>query len=207
MNSMVQQTYCILNAVSIRRSDKELLRDVSLTLRSGECVLVRGANGCGKSTLLRYIAGLDGRNQVRTNTQNVGYIGHTLALKERISCEESVDFYSENSQYDPKLVLPVFGCHAFRYTKVKHCSAGQKQRIALTRLLVEKQDVWLLDEPTTALDQQGVETFIRVVQQCREQGAGFVIATHADLLIPDASYLNLNDYVCVKETDLNHVFL
>lgn len=207
MNNTVQQTYCTLNAVSIWRSDKELLRDVSLTLRSGECVLVRGANGCGKSTLLRYIAGLDGFNQVRTTTQNLGYIGHTLALKESMTCEEVVDLYRENSSNDLKKVLPVFGCHAFRYTKVKHCSAGQKQRIALTRLLVEKQDVWLLDEPTTALDQEGIETFIRVVQQCRQQGAAFVIATHADLHIPEASRLNLDGYACLKETDLNHVFL
>lgn len=193
---MMTDIYCTLDAVSIRRGAQEVLNGVSVSLRRGECLLVRGANGCGKSTLLRYIAGLDGSNEPRTHTNRVGYIGHTLALKESMTCMQSIDFYAYFSEftYKKREVLPVFECHTFSHTKVKHCSAGQRQRIALTRLVFEAWDVWLLDEPTTALDRAGVETFQRVVETCRARGCAFIIATHANLDIPGSRTLTLDAY-------------
>lgn len=189
--------YYIFDNITVARGDTCILRHISLTLYAGTCIVLYGKNGSGKSSLLRYIAGLDG-NGVPTEEvkPSIGYIGHTLALKMDMSVRKNLRHFKNinGSTVDIDSTIDKFQCTDIQYRKIQYCSAGQKQRVALTRLLLESHKVWLLDEPTTALDKDSRKVLFDTIQILRDTGTAFVIATHDNLDLPNIQYLNLSKH-------------
>ena len=181
-----------------------LLKGVDLTVQSGEALIIRGGNGVGKTTLLRIIAGLiepshgsvllrfegddfegDGDVASHAASDNIHYLGHKNALKAQLTVEQNIAFWRQFGGGDGTSIeaaATALEIKKFLYLPVAVMSAGQKRRTAFARLLTSKRPIWLLDEPTAALDvyySNLIETLARAHLQ---QGGIIIAATHTPFL-------------------------
>ncbi len=162
-------------------------------------MLMRGANGSGKTSLLRVLAGLAGVDAGSVECQgrtlrpfapewrrNLIYAGHSDAIKHDFSAAENLAVLLAFDAVDVDAAafdqaLQRVHLHDRRNLPAHKLSQGQKRRIGLARLLLSRKPLWLLDEPTNALDVEGVELFAGIVRNHLEQGGMACIATHLPL--------------------------
>ncbi|BAS68074.1 cytochrome c biogenesis heme-transporting ATPase CcmA [Bathymodiolus septemdierum thioautotrophic gill symbiont] len=183
-----------LNNVSCQRGYNLLFSDVSLTLNSGDILRVTGTNGSGKTSLLKILAGLNvqekgtihlGDNAVKSEIYQsaVFYLGHLPALSNELTCLENLQFLTALNQSTNKeqaliIALEKVGLSGYKNELCGQLSAGQKRRVALASLVLSKAKVWLLDEPFTALDPQGVKMVEMHIEQHCQQGGMCLFTTH-----------------------------
>ena len=163
------------------RGGRRLFKGVNLALNAGECAEVRGANGSGKSTLLRSVAGLFPNYQGTIEAAPCSYIGHKSAVAAVLSPLENLRFHEQLGNGSAAEALERVGLGGMLDRPCAWLSEGQRRRVALARLLLGEQLLWLLDEPLTALDDEG-RTLVRqlVAEHCRG-GGGVLCATHQEL--------------------------
>jgi len=178
--------------LSISRAGKTVIADLSFDLAKGAAVFVRGPNGVGKSTLLRGLAGLlDFSGEISLEPEDMSYAGHQDALKGALTVAENLEIWAGLSGGgDITTAIEAFALKPLLDQPVMICSAGQKRRAGLARLLLEKRAVWLMDEPSVALDQNAVKLLEAAVQAHLKAGGMALIATHVPLAI-DAGELAL----------------
>lgn len=180
----------------IERGDRDLCRDLSFSVESGELVRIAGENGAGKSSLIKSILGwvpiLDG--EIEYNAENVTqhrdmllkdqlYLGHTPGIKNVFTALENLKLYCPNStDSELEYALEQVQLAAFAETPAANLSAGQKRRIALARLWLTDKALWCLDEPFTALDVKGVEALEQRMAEHLALGGAIIITTHQPLL-------------------------
>ncbi len=168
----------------VRRGDRELLRDFSLSVNAGEGVHLLGPNGAGKTSLLRVLAGLAHAEQGKIKHRgNVLYIGHSLGLKNELTVIENLLVYARLAKVTAPVqkieqALQRIGILAFADHPVLHLSAGQKRRAALSRLLIEPASVWLLDEPFAALDVKTSAWLCGELDAFMTHGGAVVLTSH-----------------------------
>ena len=178
------------------RGDNLLFSALSFALSPGQCMQIEGANGSGKTSLLRILAGLsrpsdgevrwrgaDIQSQRAVYFSEMVYLGHLLGLKADLSAIENLKIalalagvpFDENTIYH---ALDNTGLQGREEVPARSLSAGQKQRIALARMLVSPAVLWIMDEPFTALDVTGVALVCRLLGQHLEQGGMAVLTSH-----------------------------
>ena len=176
-------------ALAIGRGGMALATGLEFIVTNGKCLLLRGPNGAGKSTLLLTLAGivepLDGKFVLEGATAEDGpllhYCGHRNAIKPRLSVLENLFFWQSlngATGISPLDALETVGLGALAPLDAGYLSAGQGRRLALARLLVSARPLWLLDEPTAALDSEGHELVGRLIDAHLEAGGLVVAATH-----------------------------
>jgi len=166
-----------------------LFEGVSFQLAAGESLELRGPNGSGKSTLLRILAGLT-RPQAGTvklsgpeDANGLHYLGHLDAVKPAETAGEQAQFWARYFGREPavaKAAMKRVGLASRAAVPGRGLSAGQKRRLALTRLLIEPRSLWLLDEPTAALDNEGRDLVAQLVAEHRASGGMVITAVHGD---------------------------
>lgn len=178
--------------LSFERNYQTLFSDIGFELRAGELLQVCGDNGCGKSTLLRLLAGLlfteNGKilwqaqsifADLKTYQTQLNYLGHQNGLKLYLTVAENIQWFASLQKTfakDHDLFL------SFKKNNlVMNLSAGQKRRLALTRLLINPSKLWILDEPTTALDQAGQDLFFTLLEKHLAVGGMTVLTSHHTL--------------------------
>lgn len=183
--------------ITVERGGRMILSDLSFALSGGECLLVTGRNGAGKSTLLRAIAGLlplaRGTFVLtpasdETLAEKAHYVGHADALKGTLTVAENLAFLEALlGTPEPGLAisssLAALGLARLADLPTACLSAGQKRRVALARLLVARRPLWLLDEPSTALDHAAQALLGKIMAAHRAEGGMIIAATHANLSI------------------------
>ena len=176
--------------LSLERGGRRLFAGLSFTAGAGEALVVTGPNGAGKSSLLRAIAGFLPLGEGRVTFEGgeleecVHYLGHADALKSALTAAENLSFWAALLGGTRGLVAPALARLGLPHVAdfpVRALSAGQKRRVALARLLVAPRPLWLLDEPTTALDVSAQALFADVMREHLAQGGIIVAATHAPL--------------------------
>ena len=193
----------IVDKLSVRRDGRAIFADLSFTVEPGSSLLVLGPNGAGKTTLLRTLAGLmpasagrlwlEGGEAEQSPGELCHYLGHLNAIKSSLTVEENARFWQHylGGSGPVDAALASFGLVALKDIPAAYLSAGQKRRLALTRLLLATRAIWLLDEPAAALDQDAQAALTAAVT-ARLAGGGLVIAaTHQPLGWPNEHSLRL----------------
>jgi heme exporter protein A len=182
----------IANHLACERGGRLVFKDVSFELKSGELMALRGANGAGKSSLLRLLAGLNiqasGRVELEQGAADASlaeqthYIGHAEANKPALTVAENLKFWTEflGSVWDDA-ALETFKLVPLADDQALLLSAGQKRRLALTRLVVAPRKLWLLDEPTVGLDAASLSHLQLLITKHLNAGGMVIAATHTEL--------------------------
>ena len=188
-----------VEGLACTRGHATLFRDVGFGIDAGEWLAVRGPNGSGKTTLLRCVAGLTraDRGNVTWNGQathedrsafnaELLYAGHLAGIKDDLSAEENLDGSLRLRGRAPEAnairgALAEVGLERRRHLPARRLSAGQRRRIGLARMMLDPATCWILDEPLTALDDDGQALFARLLRSHLDRGGLALIATHHDL--------------------------
>ena len=184
-------------ALTCSRGVVTLFRGVSFQVAAGEWVAVRGPNGSGKTTLLRCVAGLtraDAGEVVREG--DFVYGGHLAGIKDDLSAEENLAGLLALravpvTREALRAALAEAGLDKRRSLPARRLSAGQRRRIGLARLALDPAPIWMLDEPLTALDDEGQALFTRLLSRHLDRGGLALLATHHDLAPAPARELRI----------------
>jgi heme exporter protein A len=190
--------------LSAARGGRTLFANLSFALSAGEALLVTGPNGAGKTTLLRTIAGflrpaagkiaLEAGNPDQPLSEQCHYVGHLNAVKAGLTVGENASFWcgylgGGHGRVEP--ALAAFGLQPLRDIPAGYLSAGQKRRLGLVRLLLAPRPIWLLDEPTAALDEAAQRALGEAVDAHVGAGGLVAAATHMPLPFARAQVLRL----------------
>jgi heme exporter protein A len=191
--------------VAVFRGERLVFRDFSFAVPAGGALVLSGANGSGKSTLLRLLAGLvrpaagrvlwegtDVFSDIAAHGRRVAYLGHQDAVKPGLTVTENLRFAAAISGRSITNALASLGLEPLADLPARMLSAGQKRRLALSRLLLSTAPLWLLDEPTLGLDTAAIQRFGDLIAAHRTGGGLVVAATHVPLPLPNAAELRLS---------------
>ena len=186
--------------LSCSRGHRMLFEDLALRISAGEVVQVLGANGSGKTTLLRILCGLQpptggtirfrdrdvapGAPELRAEIQYIGHAGGVkLDLTPRENIEVAIALCARPTGTTVDAALARLELGEFGHSPVRTLSAGQRQRVALARLLTCASLLWVLDEPFTALDAGGVATIDAMLHEHAEAGGAAIITSHHPVVL------------------------
>ncbi len=185
-----------LNIVHLKKSykKKEVLKDISLSTKSGRCVGILGGNGSGKSTLLSTLAGVlkadkgeflwQGKNLLESSSlrsEYIGYVPQGLPLLEELSARDNLLLWYEREQMETELregVLAMLGIREFLNVNVCKMSGGMKKRLAIGCAVAGNPRILLMDEPSAALDLECKERIVNYIHDFKAHGGTVLLATH-----------------------------
>jgi len=189
-----------LERVACERGGRLLFQNLSLELGVGEGLRLTGSNGSGKTTLLRVIAGLSQRYEgsiswagqmahtyTSTLRQDMLYFGHAPGVKGTLTPLENLAWWQRlhlaEALSEKHLVkaLGYVGLKAYFETPASNLSAGQQRRVALARLFISANRLWILDEPFTAIDQSGIAHLEGLIARHMQRGGMVILTTHQAL--------------------------
>ncbi|EWY40485.1 cytochrome C biogenesis protein CcmA [Skermanella stibiiresistens SB22] len=194
------------------RGERLVFQDLSFSVEAGGALVLLGPNGSGKSSLLRLMAGLlrpfagglswDGAavaDDPDLHRGRVHYVGHLDAVKPVLSARENLAFWAEmGGAADPMAAalaaLERLGVPHIADIPGRYLSAGQKRRLNLARVLAAPAPLWLLDEPSVALDRAGIGQLEAAIAEHRAGGGIVVVSTHAEIEVPEADTLHMDDF-------------
>ena len=182
------------NGLRCVRGGREVFVGLDVTAESGRAVAITGPNGAGKTSLLRLLAGLlamadgsiglEGGDPELTLPEQAHYLGHRDAIKPALSVSENLTFWRDflgGVSSDPNESLAIVELDHAANLPAAYLSAGQRRRLSIARLLAVKRPIWLLDEPTNALDASGQILFTTLMGDHLSKGGLIIAATHTPL--------------------------
>jgi len=191
------------------RGERRLFAGLGFKLEAGELLYLQGRNGAGKTSLLRMLIGLlpPEAGEIRWRGEPIRalgdefraelcYLGHLNAIKEELTPLENLlaaarlaaSDLSEEAALD---ALEQVGLAGREDLACKYLSQGQKRRVALARLVVDRRALWILDEPFVALDVAAVDWLAGIISAHLQRGGLAVMTTHQPVDIPAGSIRQL----------------
>ena len=207
----------VAEGLGARRGEDLIFRDIGFEMTGGEALVVKGANGSGKSTLLRVLAGLlpadagsvtlhAAAQQVERAGEAAHYLGHRNAMKRELTVEENLAFwkaflgdFANGAAVSVDEAAESVGLGGIAHLPFGYLSAGQQRRMAMAKLLVAWRPVWILDEPTAALDAAAETMFAGLVTAHLSRGGLAIAATHQPLGLDGVRELRMTGFAGVRE--------
>ncbi|WP_417789654.1 heme ABC exporter ATP-binding protein CcmA [Terasakiella pusilla] len=199
------------------RGERLVFSHLDFNIASGGCLTLIGRNGAGKSSLLRMMAGLlrpssgvmswdatPVQDDMDEHRERLHYVGHHDAIKPVLTVEENLKFWAglrsdaQEAQANFKEALDLFSIGHLMDVPGRFLSAGQKRRANLARIIASKSQVWLLDEPTTALDKETIAKLEEIIENHRATGGMVVLSTHSDLNINNQEILDVSAFSAAR---------
>lgn len=186
--------------------NKEVLRNVNLSLNKNEIVTIVGPNGSGKTTLFKSIIGStpisSGKVLIRPNLK-IGYVPQVLNIDRSLplTVERFLSLENKRHKREALSAQQVLDSNDLLFKQISTLSAGQLQRVLLARALVNKPDVLLLDEATRGLDQPGSAAFYKKIEEIRNTtGCAILMISHDLHVVMSASnrVICLNGHICCQ---------
>lgn len=197
------------NKLTLIKNNKTIFHDLGFALGTGSVLVITGGNGSGKTSLLKIIAGIIkpqageilwgdfAVEQIREDFYgDMQFIGHKNFLKSQLSVKENIEFYAKlsDTQMAVNSALSFFDLNDISHEQVKNLSAGVQQRVRLSLLLACPATLWLLDEPSTNLDQFYKEKLHGLIKtRIKEQGM-VLLATHDEFFFDLGLKINVEDF-------------
>lgn len=190
--------------LACRRSGRRIFSGLAFALGPGDALAVTGRNGAGKSSLLAILSGRLRPDAGRIAVADVGEaslpeclhaVGHRDGLKSSLTAGENLLFAQKllgAPRLSPHDALEQLGLGHAHDLPVGYLSAGQRRRVALARLLVCERPLWLLDEPTAALDAASQAVLAGLMAAHRADGGLVIAATHQALGLEGAAELRID---------------
>ena len=202
--------------LAARRGEDLIFVNISFHLAAGEALVLTGRNGSGKSTLLRVAAGLlrpekgtvifrdeEGR-EGRHPGEVSHYLGHRNAMKNELTVAENLGFWCTflgSTGGDAGLAVEdaaeAVGLSGITHLPFAYLSAGQQRRFAFAKLLVAYRPIWILDEPTAALDASADRLFADLISAHLAKGGIVLAATHQPLGLQNTQELKMTGFAGV----------
>lgn len=188
----------VINLACVRGT-RRLFKDLNFSAEPGDLVELRGPNGSGKTSLLRILCGLASPALGEVHWQgksiralgeeyfgSIAYLGHQNALKDELTAIENLRISSAVAgnaldQAAAREVLARVGLKQQQDLPARALSAGQRRRLALTRLLTANATFWILDEVLASLDDAAVSLSREFIGEHLKNGGMAIVATHQDL--------------------------
>ncbi len=201
------------------RGDRRLFRELNFTLREGELLHLHGHNGSGKTTLLRAVSGLllpsageilwrgkDIRELREEFSAELIFIGHKRAIKDDLSAVENLRVACtldgvRISEEQAWKALERIGLYGFEDLPSRVLSQGQKRRVGLARLLLNRAPLWVLDEPFNALDKAAVGLLQGVIREHVANAGVVLLTTHQEVSLTQGAVHSLQ----LGSGELGHV--
>ncbi|HTZ35558.1 MAG TPA: heme ABC exporter ATP-binding protein CcmA [Stellaceae bacterium] len=193
--------------LACRRGERLIFSALDCAVAAGGALFLTGPNGSGKSSLLRLLATLlppqaggiawGGRpvaDDLPGHRARLHYLGHLDAIKPALAVRETLAFWAETRAAARPAIdaaLAAFALEPLADWPCRWLSAGQRRRLALARLIAAPAPLWLLDEPSTALDADAEARLVAAIAAHRAAGGRVVVATHQPLDVPRAQTLSL----------------
>ncbi len=184
----------IVKDIYKRYGKKEVLKGLSFSAHSGQCIGILGENGCGKSTLLSILAGVrngdkgeflyDGNDLFRFPRQRrelVGYVPQGTPLMEELTAKDNLLLWYDKKTMNRELeqgVLHMLGIHNFLNVRVSKMSGGMKKRLSIACAVAGHPPILLLDEPMSALDLSCKKEIFHYISKIKEMGGIVIMVTH-----------------------------
>jgi heme exporter protein A len=202
----------VAEGLSATRGEDLIFQDISFEIAGGEALVVKGPNGSGKSTLLRVLAGLlpaesgtaklvAAAHPVDRVGEAAHYLGHRNAMKRELTVDENLAFwkaffsdFAGGEGMDVDEAVESVGLGDIAHLPFGYLSAGQQRRMAMAKLLVAWRPVWILDEPTAALDAAAEAMFAGLVTTHLTRGGIAIAATHQPLGLEDMKELRMKGF-------------
>ncbi|MGZ8144810.1 MAG: cytochrome c biogenesis heme-transporting ATPase CcmA [Methylosarcina sp.] len=182
-------------ALSCSRDDRLLFEGLNFELTPGRVLLLEGRNGSGKTSLLRILCGFreadagqvlwcgdsikDGQYYA-----DMAYVGHLDGIKKELTVLENLTVslaLGRPGLYTIEQALVKVRLSGYDDALVQSLSAGQKRRLSLARLLITRNHLWILDEPFTSLDKEGIALIETLMTEHCMNGGMIVLTSHHDI--------------------------
>ncbi|MCF6368906.1 heme ABC exporter ATP-binding protein CcmA [Rhizobium halophilum] len=203
--------------LAARRGEDLLFSNISFDLGAGDALVLTGRNGSGKSTLLRAVAGLlhldagrvtwSGSGEAGRPGEACHYLGHRNAMKAELTVAENLSFWKTffrdsagGAGASVAEAADMVGLGGIAHLPFGYLSAGQQRRMAFAKLLVAYRPIWILDEPTAALDIRAEQTFTDLIKRHLRSGGLLLAATHQPLGLDNAQELQMTGFSDLPES-------
>jgi len=176
-------------SLGLVRGGRELFCELSVEVHGGQLWHIEGPNGAGKTSLLRILCGLSRYGFEGEVLRSVTplYLGHQPAVKALLSPRENLQWHvsGEGLYRDERIDIALgrVGLCGYEDVPSHTLSAGQHRRVNLARLFLSSARLWLLDEPFTAIDQQGVNETQSLLASHVDGGGAVVMTSHQSLQV------------------------
>lgn len=196
--------------LSCIRDDRILFEGLNFQLTNQQVVLLEGKNGCGKTSLLRIICGFREQdagsifwnNKIIKESEyfsEMAYVGHLDGVKKELTVLENLKMslaFGQKGRYSIDQALDKVHLAGYDDSLVQSLSAGQKRRLSLARLLITKNILWILDEPFTSIDKQGIILIESLMLEHLSAGGMIILTSHHDLALHGADVHKIDLSIC-----------
>ncbi|MGD8556533.1 MAG: cytochrome c biogenesis heme-transporting ATPase CcmA [Chromatiales bacterium] len=196
--------------LSCIRDDRLLFEGLSFSIGSGEAIVLEGRNGTGKTSLLRILCGLRRPDEGEVRWQGIpieknyvdyytrmAFVGHMDGIKRELSALENLRLSRSlcgSGNVSIEEALETLLLTGYEDIPTYYLSAGQRRRVALARLLATDARLWILDEPFTSLDREGIALVENLMDEHVGAGGAMIMTSHHEVRLstPGVRVLNLS---------------